>query len=115
MDLAQRFLEFSGNILIYVKQLPIDICLRSVIDQLIRSSTSIGANYAEAQAAESRADFLHKVRISLKEAYETHYWLCVLRQSKIIMVNSDFEKLLQEAYELKLILSRVVSNTQRNS
>jgi len=52
----------------------------SVIDQFIRASTAVGANFAEARAAESRADFLHKLRVALKECRETKHWLEILRE-----------------------------------
>src|SRR5689334_2830157 len=51
----------------------------SVIDQLVRSATSVGANYGEARGAESRADFLHKLQISLKECRETKHWLATIQ------------------------------------
>jgi four helix bundle protein len=80
--------------------------LCSLIDQLIRSSTSIGANYTEANNASSRADFKNKIYIAKKEAAETRYWLNVLSR---LVPNEDFSKLQQEALELNLILQKITS------
>ena len=81
--------------------------VRHIGPQLIRAATSIGANYAEAQAAESKADFAHKLQISLKECRESHYWLKLLsvRQAGS---KTTLAQLLDESGQLGAILSRSI-------
>ena len=82
--------------------------------QLLRSATSIGANLEEAQAAESRRDFLHKTSIAQKEARETTYWPRLLRATEIID-NERTEDLADESHRLLRIISSIAANTARNS
>ncbi|MFZ4666730.1 MAG: four helix bundle protein [Prochlorotrichaceae cyanobacterium] len=82
---------------------------RTLAQQLLRSGTSIGANIEESQAAESTADFIHKLSISLKEARETRYWLLLLSESELVK-NSRLQPLLNELEEvIKIIISLIVS------
>ena len=76
-------------------------------DQIQRSGTSIGANYCEACDAESKADFVHKMGIALKEANETMYWLRVLYGSEFI-TKEQYDELLEDVKELYKILSASV-------
>jgi four helix bundle protein len=78
--------------------------------QLLRAGTSIGANIEEAIAAFSKQDFTFKMSIALKEARETHYWLRLINDSKIIP--EDISILKDEAYELIKILTSIVKNSQ---
>ncbi len=81
--------------------------------QLGRSSTSIGANYEESQAGSSKADFKNKVRIALKEARETNYWLRILKALDETN-NIELDNLIQESKELKNILGSIVNKTKLN-
>ena len=72
--------------------------------QLVRAGTSIGANLEEADAAQSKADFVSKCTISLKEARESHYWLRILKATG----KAEVERLLAEANELIAILTTIV-------
>ena len=78
-----------------------------LVKQLVRAGSSIGANYREANGAASKKDFNNKIRISLKEAKETHYWLQL-----VIEANDEFQKrmepLLQESLELIKIFSSII-------
>jgi four helix bundle protein len=74
-ELENRTLAFAVATLRFAETLPSTPASRVIITQLLRSATSIGANYREANRAESKPDFLHKVAIALKEAAETEYWL----------------------------------------
>lgn len=105
-QLEQRTIDFSVKMIKTVRIYNKDLTLRPLINQLIRSTTSIGANYAEANNASSRLDFKNKIYISKKEAAETHYWLRVLSE---ILPNQDFTDLQQEALELTLILQKIIS------
>ncbi|MEM8809906.1 MAG: four helix bundle protein [Cyanobacteria bacterium P01_G01_bin.38] len=86
---------------------------RTLSKQLIRSGTSIGANVEEAQAGQSRADFVSKLQIALKEAKETRYWLRLLIATELIP-ESRLTPLLQESEELIKILASIIVQTKRN-
>jgi len=79
--------------------------------QVLRSGTSIGANIAEGNQAQSRSDFIHKLSISLKEAVETEFWLCLLRDSEFI-TQSQAESLIEDCKELQRILTAVIKTTK---
>ncbi len=81
-----------------------------VSNQLLRSGTSIGANIREAQNAESRADFIHKLKISAKECDETVYWLQLCQASENY---PDSTTLLDDCRGLGLILSKIIGSTKR--
>jgi four helix bundle protein len=80
-------------------------------DQLLRSGCSIGANVKEAQSAESRPDFVHKMKIALKEAEETEYWLELCEFSKNYPKPKE---LLKEIEDLLKMLSKIITTTKRN-
>ncbi len=80
---------------------------RSIINQLLDSGTGIGSNLQEAEAGQSRADFIAKARIALKEARETHYWLRLLETSGAITAKR-IHPLVQEANEIVAILTTIV-------
>lgn len=80
-------------------------------DQIQRSGTSIGANYTEACDAESKADFVHKLQIALKEANETIYWLKVLYRSDLIS-EKQYEELLSDVEELYKVLTASIKTAK---
>ena len=82
--------------------------------QILRSGTSIGANVEEATAAESRADFIHKMKIAMKESRETHYWLRLLDQSDLIR-DIDLTVLLNQADELSRMLTSITKTASENA
>ena len=79
--------------------------------QLLRSGTSIGANIVETNQAQSRADFVSKLSIALKETVETEYWLSLLRDTSILTV-SQADSLIDDCMEIKKILVRVIKTTK---
>jgi conserved hypothetical protein TIGR02436 len=81
-------------------------------DQLLRSSTSIGANVAEAGAGQSKKDFISKMAIASKEARETRYWLQLLQKSNLIKF--DFTTYLNEIDEIIKMLTKIVKTSQQN-
>ena len=87
---------------------------RTLANQLLRSSTSIGANMAESKGGQSRADFLSKVSIALKEARETHYWLRLLIATEII-AEKQLTPILDEANQLVAILTTIVKKLKGGS
>ncbi len=80
-DLGEHLLEYGARIIKLVESLPNTLVGRRVADQLLRCATSVGANYEEARAAESKDGFLHKLQIALKELRESNYWLRLLLKS----------------------------------
>lgn len=81
----------------------------AISKQLLRSGTSIGANIEEAQQAQSKADFISKYSISLKEAVETEYWLKLIRDSETLEVDSD---VLEKVREIQRILTASIKTTK---
>ncbi len=77
--LLDRTFNFGVNCLEFISLLPKNSEYKVIKNQLAKSSTSIGANYEEAQAAESRKDFGHKIGIASKETRESHYWLRMIK------------------------------------
>ncbi|WP_319511562.1 four helix bundle protein [uncultured Draconibacterium sp.] len=115
-NLQKRIFEFVTEVILFLRTLPDSQEYKVVKYQLIKAASSTGANYEEAQAASSKADFTYKTEISLKEMRESNYWLRLIRAiSKEL--NTDDEKLdylITESGELKLILGSIVSKTKRN-
>ena len=79
--------------------------------QLLRSGTSVGANVAEAQQAQSRADFLSKINIALKEAAETEYWLRLLRATDYLE-EKEFRSIYSDCEQVKKLLVAIVKTTK---
>ena len=77
-ELSKRLLTFSINVIMFSRKLPNQVEFKVIKYQLIKSATSAGANYKEAQSGSSRADFRNKVNIALKEISETNYWLEII-------------------------------------
>jgi len=108
--LEERTLIFAKKVVRLCKTLlgsPVNAVL---INQLVRASGSVGANYREANDALSKRDFMHRIKITRKEAKESHYWLQLLLE-----INPKAEKqvhqLLQEVYELKKIFSAIIDKS----
>src|SRR5947208_11338179 len=87
-DLEERLVEFAIEIVTLIGQLPHSFQSKHIPTQLLRSGTAAAPNYGEARAAESRADFIHKLKIALKELNETAIWLRIVRGS--FAVDADF-------------------------
>ena len=112
-DLLERTANFGEVIIEFVKNIKQTAISKPIILQLIRSGTSIGANYCEADNAESRKDFIHKIGICKKEASETKYWLRMI--SKVDSIYSNKARILWlEAKELTLIFNAIVNSTKNN-
>jgi four helix bundle protein len=112
-DIQQRTFSFACRIVhLYRHLIARDGAGRVLARQLLRSGTSIGANMEEAEAAQSRPDFVSKCRVALKEARETHYWLRLLRETSSVSA-SRIEPLIAEASELVAILTVIVKSSRR--
>ncbi len=106
-DLVNRVEIFGTTIISFSKLIPKNVINLPLISQFIRSGTSVGANYSEADDAESRKDYIHKVGIAKKEARETAYWLkmIVVAEPKL---KEEAMKIYQEAKELNLIMNAII-------
>jgi four helix bundle protein len=114
-DIVERTFRFSIRVvkLCQVLDRTPGVC-RTLSRQLLRSGTSIGANIEEAQAGQSRADFLSKYSIACKEARETHYWLRLIAECDILPA-SRLGEITQESDELIAILTAIVKSTRKQS
>lgn len=102
--------KFSLDIVIYTEQLE-GFKKYNLSNQLFRSGTSIGANATEAQHAESKADFIHKLKISAKEAEETKYWLLLCQHSQNY---PNCDNLLNQIESIIKVLSKIISSTKNH-
>ena len=105
-DLEERTAKFGENIIKFIKKIPRDDVTRPIINQLIRAAMSVGANYCEADDAESRKDFKHKIGICKKEARETKHFLRMLLVA-LPSLENDISIYWQEAKELNLIFNAI--------
>jgi four helix bundle protein len=109
-DLEERTLEFSKEIIKLCKKLSRNTINNELISQLIRASGSVGANYREANDSLSKKDFSHRIKITRKEAKESHYWLQLLEEANPEF-KDEINKLLTESLELKKIFSSIVEKS----
>ena len=105
-DLEERAAKFGEDIIDFAKNLEKNIINRPLINQIVRSGTSIGANYMEANQASSKKDFKNKIRICQKEANETKHWLRMIAKANSEKEN-ECKKLWKEAHELTLIFAKI--------
>lgn len=110
-----RCIRFGVNVIELVDHFPKDARGKHLSNQVMRSGTSIGANLQEAQAAQSRADFIHKMQLALKEAKETVYWLTIVREAGIIQDETGISSLAKEAQEISAILAKSIITAKRNA
>ncbi|MCX6251325.1 MAG: four helix bundle protein [Bacteroidetes bacterium] len=107
--MSDRFMILVVNIINIEKQLFKTYSCRHVYSQLFRAGTSVGANYEEARAGESRADFIHKMQIVVKELRECNYWVKVIINAKMISPNDEAIRFLfNESKELLNISAKSV-------
>jgi four helix bundle protein len=113
-DLEERLLTFSVRIIKIVEQLPNSRAGSYVAGQLLRSGTSPYPNHGEAQAAESPKDFVHKLRISLKELRETQRWLKLIQKVPLMEKPELLNNILEEAEELIKIFVTSIKTAEKN-
>ena len=110
--ILKRMMQFTANLDALLNKLPACLAKDKLQDQLGRSGSSVGANYAESRAAESTKDFIHKLSIALKEAEETDFWLgCLIMEYPQF---SEAELLRRENHEFVKILQSSISTAKRN-
>jgi len=112
-DLEERTAKFGENVIDFVKTIKKDEINRPLMNQIIRSGTSVGANYMEADGAESGEDFKHKIAICKKEAKETRHWFRMIARSNPDK-SEKCRSLWREAQELSLIFSAILLSKSKN-
>ena len=113
-DLEERLITFSVLIIEIVNETPSSKAGNHLSGQLVRSGTSVALNYGEAQSAESRKDFIHKMKIILKELRETFVCLKIIHRSKLFKSESKIVKAKKENNELISIFVKSIETAQKN-
>lgn len=106
-DLEERTAKFGEAIIVFAKKIPINQVTRSLVDQIVRSATSIGANYCEADDASSKKEFRQKIGYCRKESRETKHWLRMIAKAEPEF-REEAKPLWQEAKELHLIFAAIL-------
>ena len=114
-DLKDRLIDFSVRIILLSEALPDSKAGKHIASQILRSGTSPAPNYGEATSAESTADFIHKLKIALKELRETEVWLKVIKKAGMIKPPSKLQSLIQETDELIAILFTSVGTAKKRN
>ena len=110
-DLEQRTFNYSKEVIKFVKSILKDFVTLGILKQIFRSSTSIGANYIEANESLSKKDFLMRIKICRKESKETIYWLKLLHLNNSDKQN-EYNTLIDEGTQLKKIFSAIIIKSQ---
>ncbi|MCA9028496.1 MAG: four helix bundle protein [Planctomycetaceae bacterium] len=112
-DLEERTALFGENVIEYLKGIPVTPITKSLIDQLVRSATSIGANYCEADDSGTKKEFRHRISICKREARESKHWLRMI--AKAVPEKKESARYLwQEAKELNLIFSAIFRGRKKS-
>jgi four helix bundle protein len=111
-DLEERTASFGEQVILFAKSVPRDPVNVPLVTQLVRAATSIGANYAEADDAESKKDFRHKIGICRKESRECKHWLRMIAAAEPDR-KEEMRALWQEAKELNLIFGAIRRKTEQ--
>ena len=106
-NIKHRCFYFSKDVISFVSSCKYDKVFYSLFDQLVRSSTSIGANMVEGSSGSSKKDWLKFLIIALKSSNETKYWLCLIRDT-IDVSKEDINKLITEAEEISKIIATII-------
>jgi len=112
-DLEDRLIDFAVRIIRTAESLPKTKLGNHIAGQLIRCGTSPAPNYGEAQSAESRSDFVHKMKVSLKELRETRVWLLIIVRAKLLKPASKLEPLIEKNNELISIFVTSIKTAQK--
>jgi four helix bundle protein len=112
-DLEERTAKLGESVIMFCRTLEQNVITKPLINQLIRSSTSIGANYMEANGASSKRDFKNIIYICKKESQETKHWLRMLKScfpDRVLNINDIWE----ETQELTLIFQKIISTMNKS-
>ncbi len=113
-DLEERTAKFGEDIIRFCKKISRNPVNDSLITQLVKAGTSVGANYCEADDAESKLDFNHKIGICKKESRETKHWLRMI-VVPVPELREEARRLWVEAKELNLIFNAIIKSSRKNS
>ena len=113
-DLMERLILYSVRIIKVCEAIVPGPAKEHIYDQLLRSGTAVAANYAEAQGAESAKDFIHKVKLALKELREAMVWLRIIQKAPLIKSPSALDAILNESDELTAIFIKSVQTAQKS-
>ena len=112
-DLQERFVDYAVRTIELSEALPETKTGKHISSQILRSGTSHAPNYGEAQSAESRADFIHKLKVALKELRETEIWLKIILRADLIQPIESLHDLQRETNELISILYKSVETANK--
>jgi four helix bundle protein len=112
-DIKIRCYEFSKKIVLYINKIEFKRIHASIIDQLLRSATSIGANVVEAKSGNSRKHLISFYSVALRSANETKYWLCLIRDTMDIN-KIEIRELITEANEISKIIASSIIKLKQN-
>ena len=113
-DLQDRLIEFAVRVMNVVEALPNNRIGNHIAGQILRSGTAPAPNHGEAQSAESRKDFVHKMKIALKELRETQVWLMMIQRRPLIEPQEKLTPIVRECNELIAIFVTSVKTAQKN-
>lgn len=113
-DLQDRLIDYAVRIIKLSEALPETRAGKHLSSQILRSGTSPAPNYGEAQSAESKADFIHKLKVALKEIRETEIWLKIIVKAQMIKPSAHLAPLLQETDELAAILFTSIATARKS-
>jgi len=114
-DLEERLVNFAVSIIDITEKLPGNQTGKHISGQLVRSGTSPASNYGEAQGAETRQDFIHKMKIALKELRESRIWLKIINKKMLISAKNEIESVLCECEELIRIFVKCIKTAESNT
>lgn len=112
--IVEKSFQFASQIILLYKRLIVESDNRVLPTQLLKSGTSIGANVREAVRSQSRNEFLAKMNIALKEAYETEYWLELLHQTCYIK-QTEFDATFAKCHDITNIIAKIIITTKENN
>ncbi|MBL7085605.1 MAG: four helix bundle protein [Candidatus Cloacimonetes bacterium] len=111
-DLEERTAKFGEDIIEFAKKIPKNPITLPLITQLVKAGTSVGANYSEADCAESKRDFEHKIGICKKESKEAKHWLRMIAKA-VPQLKDEAKIYWKEANELNLIFSSIIIKSKQ--
>ena len=113
-DIKDRLIDYAVRVIKLSEALPETKAGKHISSQVLRSGTSPAANYGEAQSGESQNDFIHKLKVALKELRETEIWIKIISKADMIKPSSQLEPLLNETDELIAILFTSIDTARKN-
>ena len=111
-DLEERTFQFAKNVYLLCKKNKNKYITNEYINQLVRASSSVGANYREANDALGKKDFSFRIKISRKEAKESTFFLRLMKETEETGLDSEFDILIQESIELTKIFSAIIEKSK---